>query len=284
MMKKLFVVALIGAGLAMAALAFGVLSGRRERGPEVPAPAETAGVAAAEQGSERTPVLVELFTSEGCSSCPPADALLSRLDETQPVEGALIVPVALHVDYWNYLGWPDPFSSPEFSTRQGEYSAAFGRDGVYTPQMVVDGVKEFPGSNTSAAHNAIKQAARAPKAAVSITRAVGEDGGVRLGVSIEKLARAAGDGPAQVLLAVTESGLASDVRRGENAGRKLGHVGVVRRLTAVGSLPEGGGAFETETRVVPDKAWRRENLRAVVFAQEGKSRRVLAVGSVKLFE
>ena len=283
-MRKLLVLVLFAAGSALVAVGCGALGGRAGTAADANAPAPAATPAAGAAAAERTPVLVELFTSEGCSSCPPADDLLSRLEETQPIDGALVVPLALHVDYWNNLGWPDPFSAAEFSARQGEYSAAFGRDGVYTPQMIVDGVKEFPGGNRGAAFDAIRQAASVPKAAVRITRVVEEGGGVRLGLGIEQTRRADGDGPVQVVLAITESGLSSDVRRGENAGRKLGHVGVARRMTAVGSWPEGGRVFAAEARVVPGQGWRRENLRAVVFAQETKSRRVLAVGSVKLYE
>ena len=231
-------------------------------------------------------VLAELFTSEGCSSCPPADALLARLDATQPVEGAEVIPLALHVDYWNQLGWADPFSSHQFSERQGEYAAAFGNQDVYTPQMVVDGVKEFNGGNASLAQEAIGKAAREPKGEVLLTRAPSQvEGFVRITAQIEKFPKPTDGETVNVLLALTESGLASDVARGENSGRRLTHVGVVRSLKSLGGLPEAPGTtFKAETEVPVEKGWRRENLRAVVFAQERGTRRVLAAGSVKLFE
>lgn len=234
----------------------------------------------------RTPVIVELFTSEGCSSCPPADAVLAKLDRTQPVEGAEVIPLALHVDYWNYLGWSDPYSSPSFSERQGEYARAYGKDGVYTPQMIVDGVKEFPGGNGGLAADAIAKAANAPKAETRIARATQQPSeGVRLAVSLRNIPKLTEGDAAYVLLAVTESNLSSDVARGENAGRRLAHVGVVRSLTTIGSLADArDGAFDTETVVPLMKNWRRANLRAVVFAQERGSRRILAAASASLAE
>src|SRR6266849_6423382 len=119
-------------------------------------------------GSAPRVVVVELFTSEGCSSCPPADALLKQLSEQQSVPGAQIVALEEHVDYWNHLGWKDPYSSNEFSERQGDYAQVFGTDGVYTPQMVVDGQNEFVGSRSLAAKEAIEKAANRPKAQVAL--------------------------------------------------------------------------------------------------------------------
>ena len=119
-----------------------------------------------QSGSAPQPVVVELFTSEGCSSCPPADALLKQLSEQQSVRGVQIVALEEHVDYWDHLGWKDPYSSSEFSQRQSEYAQVFGTDGVYTPQMIVDGQNEFVGSRSLAAKEAIRKAGNQPKAEI----------------------------------------------------------------------------------------------------------------------
>ncbi len=281
-MRKLLAIVFVVAVLAVAA--FAALSGQRAKKDLEPKKAEGANVAKPST-AKRTPVVVELFTSEGCSSCPPADEVLARLDEKQPVGGAEIIPLAMHVDYWNYLGWADPFSSSEFSRRQGEYASAYGKDGVYTPQMIIDGVTEFPGGRGDAAVEAVSKAAREPKGEVQLARADGQTGElVRLNVRIENLPKLTEGDAAFVLLAVTESGLSTDVARGENSGRKLTHVGVVRRLTTVGGLADArAGVFSAEAEVRVEKGWKRENLRAVVFAQERGTRRVLAAGSLKLF-
>jgi hypothetical protein len=223
-----------------------------------------------------TPVLVELFTSEGCSSCPPADALLRRLGRTQPVHGADVIVLEEHVDYWDRLGWKDPFSSEEVTARQSEYGEAFGGRQVYTPQMVVDGHAEFVGSSEGEALRVIRTAVGTPKPAVHLTWT---DGG-KLGIQIEPLTDATHGDPSQVYLAVIENMLHSDVKRGENAGRALEHDGVVRQLTAVGKVDSDSTGFSSMVAVATAHEWNRANLRVVVFVQERRSRRILAVSMI----
>lgn len=126
--------------------------------------------------SSRQAVIVELFTSEGCSSCPSADLLLARLQKEQPVSGVDIVPLSEHVDYWNYIGWKDPFSSEAFTQRQREYARVFQLQSVYTPQMVVSGQMQFVGSEGAQALNSIQKAANLPHASVQISQMIGEAG------------------------------------------------------------------------------------------------------------
>lgn len=236
-----------------------------------------------ETAQNGTPVVVELFTSEGCSSCPPADALLSQLVSKQPVPGAHIIALGQHVDYWNNLGWTDPFSSAGFSQRQGSYSRILG-GGAYTPEMVVDGTTGFVGSDSERAYAAIEAAAHTPKAAVDLMFEKGPPGGpaasVRLGIHITHLSAVKGSERADVLLAITEDGLHSAVARGENAGRTLHHAAVVRDFRFLGNA---SGDSYNATSVIPLKSsWIRSNLQAVVVVQGETTHRMLGAASLKL--
>lgn len=218
------------------------------------APAASAG--------EPVPVLVELFTSEGCSSCPSADAALETLARTQPVAGARIIPLELHVDYWNDLGWADPFSSPAFTQRQRDDARGAGDDRIYTPQMVVDGAQSFVGEEARA-EEAVARAAEVSKLPVSID--------IR-GASVVVQAKPPAD--ADVWLAVTEGELVSHVPRGENAGRTLRHAAVVRRLERL------SGAMRAQ--LAPDARWNVDRLDVVAWIQERSNGRVLGVAARKL--
>jgi hypothetical protein len=225
-----------------------------------------------------------LFTSEGCSSCPPADALLAQLDAQQPVAGAEVIVLEQHVDYWNHLGWADPFSSPEFTRRQQEYADSFGNGSVYTPQMIVDGKVEFVGSRERQARQAIADAASQPKTSVRFTAETNANSGKLVFTAyVPKLAAARSDDSAEVYLAITESRLHSEVTRGENAGRALDHAGVVRLLKRLGvAEAKGDPSFSRTETVTVAPAWKRENLRAVLFLQEKRSRHVLGATSIPL--
>jgi hypothetical protein len=229
---------------------------------------------AADLGS--TPVLVELFTSEGCSSCPPADALLSRLGRTQPVRGADIIVLEEHVDYWDRLGWRDPFSSEAATERQNEYGEAFGGRQVYTPQMIVDGRAEFVGSSDNDAFRAIRAASQTPKPAVQLSWEKGDT----LAIHVKPLTNASAGEGAQLFLVVAENMLHSEVKRGENAGRALEHNGVVRQLLPLGKIDAAAKGFSNTVAVQPAAEWNRANLRAVVFVQERRSRHVLAAAAI----
>jgi hypothetical protein len=224
--------------------------------------------------SGRTPVLVELFTSEGCSSCPPADALLQRLDQAQPVKGAELIVLSEHVDYWNDIGWTDPYSSHAYSERQSAYAAQFGNSSVYTPQMIVDGRFEFVGSDARRANEAIREAVKEDKAPVEVTLSSNGDGGVTVHVKAGPLPSGAGNGSADVFLAIADNKDVSQVSRGENAGRTLQHVGVLRKLTRLGSV-DGSAAFSDDI-TLNAKAKNDANLRIVVMVQEPNVGRVLA--------
>jgi hypothetical protein len=233
--------------------------------------------------AKRTPVLVELFTSEGCSSCPPADLLLQKLLAQQPVAGAEVIAFEAHVDYWNSLGWADPYSSARWTERQQDYAATFGNDS-YTPELVVDGRSNFVGSNAREAHEEIGKAARQPKAEIIITQQkTGRNSAFSVAVSVAKLEGINSGDQAEVWLAVTEDGLRSSVSRGENAGRTLTHAATLRSLQRIGAADANAAiSYSGISEVKLDPRWKPENLRVVVFLQESKSRRILGAAALPL--
>jgi hypothetical protein len=222
----------------------------------------------------RTPVVVELFTSEGCSSCPPADQLLTKLEAEQPVENAEIIALEQHVDYWDNGSWTDPFSSNSATTRQYDYARALGNGNAYTPQMVVDGQAQFVGSSERQARGTIERAGGVTKIAVTVTLAAPESGGVQT-FRINVGAVPVGDTP-EIWMAITETGLHSNVRGGENAGEDLHHAAVVRKMKKI-DVPKSSGnsSFATEQRVQLDRGWKRENSRLVVFVQDKRTKKIL---------
>jgi hypothetical protein len=230
----------------------------------------------------RTIVVAELFTSEGCSSCPHADDLLSRLTREQSLPGVEILALGEHVDYWDRLGWRDPFSSATFSQRQSEYEGrVFHAGSIYTPQLVIDGQLECVGSDAAAVQRAITQAARAAKAVVGVLLSRPSDGNVHVDVNVHVPADLV-IRDADVLVAVTEDNLVSDVRRGENRGRTLKHSAVVRSLTTVGTLSAQDHGFSTTASVPFAREWKAENARVSAFVQERQSRRIVGAASARV--
>jgi hypothetical protein len=225
--------------------------------------------AKAGETTARVPVLVELFTSEGCSSCPPADAFLQKLDR-QPVAGAEMIVLSEHVDYWNHIGWKDPYSARFYSDRQSTYASRFALDGPYTPQMVVDGSSEFVGSDEALAGKAFTRALGAQKIAVRVS-AISVGPGNVLKAHVEA---GAVSSDAEVLLAVALNHAESQVLHGENGGRTLTHTAVVRAMVKVG-MALRGQAFARDVTVKLEPGLAPDNLRVIAFIQEAHQGKVL---------
>jgi len=247
-------IALIAATAVLAAVALAVL---------VAAPARVRAAAPA-----NGPVVVELFTSQGCSSCPPADRLLTRLGEDPRFAGK-VLPLSFHVDYWNYIGWRDPFSSPRWSARQNDYARAFRSDRVYTPQLVVNGASECVGNEEGAVLSRISAALEKPPAGeVRLTIAPRSGGPVEVAVDAQ-VARAGARHGLDVLVALYQTGLDTPVKAGENASRTLHNDYVVRRLEKAFTLPAASGSRRAGEVTLPvDPAWNRGALGVVAFLQD----------------
>jgi hypothetical protein len=218
-------------------------------------------------------VIVELFTSEGCSSCPPADKLLGQLRQDATPKGVEVIPLGFHVDYWNYLGWQDRFSSHAYSQRQEKYAARLALDGPYTPQMVVNGSEQFVGSDSGRARSAIaRAAAAAAQASVEITPSAPD----KLLARVKAPAGASGE----VWLAITEDNLSNKISAGENDGRVLRHSAVVRDFRLLGQL--SNGIFQSEVPLNIQKDWKSADLRAVVFVQEPREGKISGAATARL--
>jgi hypothetical protein len=219
----------------------------------------------------RNPVVVELFTSEGCSSCPPADRLLARLQSQHTMAGADLILLGEHVDYWNDLGWKDRFAQHAFTERQEQYGRTLPAQ-VYTPQMVIDGHIDVAGNDDSAVERSVAAAARNEKAAhVKLNwSASGE-----LAVAVDGAGAHAG-----VLLFITEDNLSTQVKAGENGGTRLQHAAVVRELRRLGETTSG--SFQQSVKLALDPQWQKFALRAIVLVQEPESKTILGAASLPM--
>jgi hypothetical protein len=229
-------------------------------------------------------VVAELFTSEGCSSCPPADAVLDRLVHQQPMSGVTVLGLGEHVDYWDRLGWPDPFSSAAFTRRQEDYDAQVFRTGsIYTPQLVVDGRLQVVGSDVAAVRQAIAQAAQDPKIPIDVSASLPEGSQqLQLSIRLEVPPQAALREAADIEALVVEDHLVSDVRRGENRGRRLTHADVVRTMGDLGTLQPASRDWAGSRSITVPPTWKRADLTAIALLQERQSRRIVGAGSVRI--
>jgi hypothetical protein len=221
------------------------------------------------------PVGVELFTSEGCSSCPPADRLLGDLDRNQPFPGIQLIVLSEHVDYWNTLGWIDPYSSREFSARQQRYSETLHVPDVYTPQAVIDGTSQVVGNSASKLQAAIQQARRQKKIPLRLAATRDEKG---IHVNLRALKTAPRN--AEVYFALAEDSVTSKVSAGENSGHMLTHTAVVRSLTKAGKFSAAGESGITLDLKTSSRWGSRIRVIALVTDHDGG--RILAAAGTTL--
>ena len=217
--------------------------------------------------------VVELFTSEGCSSCPPADAALMDLVEHAQRDGLPVYALSFHVDYWNRLGWKDPFSAAAWSERQGAYSAKTG-DGTYTPQCVVNGTHSFVGSRSTELNAEVNKAIAGSSGDLIEFEAHRTDAVITVSYSMPSTA--AGK---ELMVALVESGLSSEVRRGENGGRHLAHVNVVRELKRLVITDTArSGTVTLSASALKDSG----NAQVILFVQERGQGAITGAASKKL--
>lgn len=236
--------------------------------------------AAAPPDTSRNPILIELFTSEGCSSCPPADEWVKRLDEVQPVNGAQLIVLSEHVDYWDHDGWKDPYSSSALTARQQDYAHSLGITDVYTPQIILDGYQELHPQNRQQVVDILTKSAGAAMLPVTISAPA-----LAPGEPVFLTGNIVADGTGQkragdVYVAIALDRTETDVLAGENNGKKLTNVAVVKDLVKIGKL-EKGKSFDQPFRVRLWPGAERTNLRVVAFVQEPGAGKVLGAAMTK---
>lgn len=223
------------------------------------------------QPAQAEPVLLELFTSEGCSSCPPAERLVGSLAKERAGE---LVLISEHVDYWNRLGWPDPYASKSNTNRQYSYSRSRGRSGVYTPQVVVDGHLEAVGNNRAALEEVIARARKSKKGSISLSKAGSQnDGSINISLSVSNLPESIESEGQRLFAAVVLNEVNTKVMRGENANRVLTHYSVLTKLVDLGPV-NGGTKSPVKFRL---KVMNKARKSVVFFVQGEKSKRIYAV-------
>lgn len=236
--------------------------------------------ARAPQANSRSPVLVELFTSEGCSDCPPADAFLGSLDQSQPIPSAQVIALSEHVDYWDSDGWRDPYSSHDLTTRQQDYVDRLHLQTAYTPQMVIDGGAQLVGSDQKTAFADIEKAAALHTVPIRLSGiSANGDKHLRIQIDIGPAAAPADKISGDVWVALADDSDKSDVKAGENAGHVLNNVAVVRHVSRLGSVHQG--TFSASPSLSTEGA-NLQNLRVVVFVQQGLGGKIVALGSARL--
>ena len=247
------------------------------------APAAATATSAPNKGA----VVIELYTSEGCSSCPPADDLLAKIEHATIGNGVGIIAMEEHIDYFNQEGWIDPFSSHEWTDRQVAYDSALHAGGPATPQMILDGQSQYLGDKMNNIVGAIQADAEKPRTEVTIANKPASPADEpHFDVTVSKLVGAQEKDTPEVWLVITETGLHSAVDRGENAGHELHHASVVRTFKKIGQAkPNGDSAaptFAADASVKLNPHWNRENLHAVVLVQEKKSRHILGAAAIPI--
>jgi hypothetical protein len=226
------------------------------------------------------PVLIELFTSEGCSSCPPADILIQKLDTYQPIAGAELIVMSEHVTYWDHDGWKDPNSSPALTDRQSAYEGALGEKESFTPQLIVDGLRELNITNPQQMEQILNQAKDEAKIPLTIGEvSLDPNDPTTLRAHIETDVNGSKHN-ADVYVVLALDHVESQVLRGENGGKHLVHVAVVKKITKLGKLPKGK-TFTTDFQEKLAPGEDAKSMRLIAFIQESGPGAVLGAAMRK---